>query len=58
MISPILVEKFALPLLDWATAIAQALGHAAQGVMTYDQRHAAQGTLCTDPAPSRAIDPE
>ena len=46
MISPILVEKFALPLLDWATAIAQALSHAAQG------------TLCTDPAPSRAIDPE
>ena len=46
MISPILVEKFALPLLDWATAIAQALGHAAQG------------TLCTDPAPSRAIGSE
>ena len=46
MISPILVEKFALPLLDWATAIAQALGHAAQG------------TLCTDPAPSRATDAE
>lgn len=46
MISPILVEKLTLPLLDWAAAIAMALGHAAQG------------TLCTDPAPSRATDTE
>ena len=46
MITPILVEKFALPLLDWTAAIAQALGHAAQG------------TLCADPVPSRASDSE
>lgn len=46
MISPLLVEKLALPLLDWASAIAKALGHAAQG------------TLCTDPVPNRLSDSE
>ncbi|HMN34099.1 MAG TPA: hypothetical protein PLI44_07050 [Chiayiivirga sp.] len=44
MIFPVFIEKLALPLLDWATAIAQALGHVAQG------------TLCADPAPNRAAD--
>jgi len=44
MISPVLVEKCALPLLDWAYAIAQALGHALQG------------TLCADPAPASVAD--
>lgn len=46
MISPVLVEKFALPLLDWTSAIAEAIGHAVQG------------TLCADPVPSRASDTE
>lgn len=44
MISPVFIEKLALPLLDWATAIAQALGHVAQG------------TLCADPAPGSVAD--
>ncbi|MCX7557135.1 hypothetical protein OS187_09940 [Xanthomonadaceae bacterium JHOS43] len=46
MISPLLIEKLTLPLLDWAAAISQALGHAAQG------------TLCSDPAPDRITDAE
>ncbi len=46
MLSPALIEKLALPLLDWSTALVQALGHLAQG------------TLCADPAPTPVTDAE
>jgi hypothetical protein len=46
MMSPVFVEKFALPALDWAAALLQAF------------RHLAQGTLCADPVPACAADSE